>query len=84
LTNFTGADAVVTVTGGSNIAIMQVTSGHSSNKVITVTGAVSKYTEVTIRITWNSTNSGGVIAGDWSVSTGASNGPLPIPGLTCN
>src|SRR6187399_11120 len=40
LTNFTGADAEVTVTGGSNITKMQRTPGGSSNRVITVEGNI--------------------------------------------
>lgn len=85
LTNFTGADAVVTVTGGTNIVSTQKTPGGSSNRVITVTGSAAKCSEVTIRVTWNSTNTGGVITGDWSVSTNNLNiAPAPIAGLTCN
>jgi hypothetical protein len=85
LTNFTGADAVVTVTGGTNTTTTQTIPGKSSNRVITVEGGISKCSEITIRVTWNSTNTGGVITGDWSVSTNNLNvAPAPIPGLTCN
>lgn len=85
LTNFTGANANVTVTGGINTTSTQVTSGKSSNRVITVEGGISKCSEVTIRVTWNSTNTGGTITGDWSVSTNNLNvSPVPVPGLTCN
>lgn len=85
LTNFTGEDAVVTVTGGNNITTKQRTPGGSSNRVTTVEGSLSKCSEVKITVTWNSTNTGGIITGDWSVSTNNSNvAPVAIPGLTCN
>jgi hypothetical protein len=85
LTNFTGADATITVTGGNGVTKKQETPGKSSNRVITVEGGISKCSEVTIRITWNSTNTGGIITGDWSVSTNNLNvAPAPIAGLTCN
>ena len=85
LTNFTGADAVVTVTGGNGVTKTQRTPGRSSNRVITVEGGITKCSEVTIRVTWNSTNTGGIITGDWSVLTDNLNvAPNAIPGLTCN
>ena len=85
LTNFTGADAVVTVKGGTNITKTQRMPGGSSNRVITVEGGLSKCSELTIRVTWNSTNTGGTITGEWSVTTNTSNvAPVAIPGLTCN
>ena len=85
LTNFTGADAVVTVTGGNGVTKSQRTPGGSSNRVITVEGGISKCSEVTITITWNSTNTGGIITGDWSVknTTGVEIAPS-VAGLTCN
>ncbi len=84
LTNFTGADAEVIVTGGTNITKGQTTPGGSSNRVITVKGDISKCSEVTIRITWNSINSGGVITGGWSVkdSNGVEIAPS-VAGLEC-
>ncbi|MFV8269575.1 hypothetical protein ACNQGP_06495 [Flavobacterium sp. GT2N3] len=85
LTNFTGADAVVTVTGGTNIKTTQSTPGGSSNRIIKVEGGISKCSEIKIRVAWNSTNTGGTITGSWSVSTNNSNvAPAPILGLTCN
>jgi hypothetical protein len=66
LTNFTGADAIVTVTGGSTTD-SQWTVGGSSNRVIKVEGSVGECETITIHITWNSTNSGGVITGSWSL-----------------
>lgn len=82
LTNFTGSDAVVTVTGG-NLTVSQKTPGGSLNRVITVEGSVSACETVTIHITWNSTNPGGEITGSWSASgTGIS--VLNVAGLTCN
>jgi len=85
LTNFTGADAVVTVTGGSNITQWQGTPGGSSNRIIKVEGNIGECETITIHITWNSTNSGGVITGSWSVkdSNGIELAPA-VAGLTCN
>jgi len=85
LTNFTSSDALVTVTGGNNITTVQSTPGGSSNRIIKVEGGISKCSEVTIKITWNSTNSGGVITGNWSVK--GSNGveiASSVAGLECN
>jgi hypothetical protein len=67
LTNFTGADAVVTVFGGAEIVKSQWTPGNSSNRIINVKGELGECESVVITITWNSTNSGGVITGDWTV-----------------
>lgn len=83
LTNFTGADAVVTVTGGSNILPDQWTVGGSSNRVIKVEGDIAACETITIRITWNSTNSGDVITGSWSVSANGSEVAPAVAGLTC-
>jgi hypothetical protein len=83
LTNFTGADAVVTVTGGSNILQDQWTVGGSSNRVIKVEGDIAACETITIRITWNSTNSGGVITGSWSVSANGNEVAPAVAGLTC-
>ena len=83
LTNFTGADAEVTVTGG-NTTTSQWTPGGSSNRVIKVEGSVDACETITIRIRWNSTNSGGIITGSWSVKDG--NGiemAHEIEGLAC-
>ena len=85
LTNFTGADAVVTVTGGNGVTKTQRTPGGSSNRVITVEGGITKCSEVTIRVTWNSTNTGGIITGDWSVKNTNGEEIAPtITGLQCN
>lgn len=85
LTNFTGADAVVTVTGGNDITVAQWSPGGSSNRVIRVEGGIDECDEVVVHITWNSTNSGGIITGQWSVkdADGADIAP-PVAGLTCN
>lgn len=83
LTNFTGADAEVTITGG-NLTYSQSTPGGSSNRVIKVEGGVTACEEVVIRIKWNSSNSGGIITGDWSVKD--ANGvelASPVAGLQC-
>lgn len=83
LTNFTGADALVTVTGG-NLNISQWTPGGSSNRVIKVEGSVDSCEEITIHITWNSTNNGGIITGNWSVKDAQGNEVAPsIEGLEC-
>lgn len=82
LTNFTGSDAVVTITGG-NLTATQKTPGGSSNRVITVTGSVSACETIKINIKWDSTNSGGVITGDWSAS-GTGIAVDIISGLSCN
>ena len=83
LTNFTGADAIVTVTYG--LTHSQWTVGGSSNRVIKVEGNIGECETITIHITWNSTNSGGVITGSWSVkdSNGVEIAPA-VEGLTCN
>ena len=84
LTNFTGADAIVTVTGGSTTD-SQWTVGGSSNRVIKVEGSIGECETITIHITWNSTNSGGVITGSWSVKDGNGVELAPaVAGLTCN
>lgn len=83
LTNFTGADAVVSVSGG-NMNISQWTPGGSSNRVIKVEGSVGACETIRIRITWNSTNSGGVITGQWSVKdVNGVDVAAPLPGLSC-
>lgn len=66
LTNFTGSDAVVDVTGG-NLTVSQWTPGGSTNRIIKVEGSVDACEEIIINITWNSTNSDGIITGDWTV-----------------
>lgn len=84
LTNFTGADAVVTVSGG-NLVVSQWTPGNSTNRIIKVEGDVAACEEVMITIQWNSTNSGGIITGDWSVkgSDGSDIAPA-VAGLSCD
>lgn len=82
LTNFTGNDAVVTVTGG-NLTQSQETPGKgSSNRVITIVGSVKACETITINIKWNSSNSGGIITGSWSAS-GTGFSVDDIAGLEC-
>ena len=83
LTNFTGADAEVTIEGGS-LTSSQSTPGGSSNRVIKIEGNVNACEQVVIRIKWNSTNGGGIITGSWSVkdANGLDIAPA-IEGLTC-
>ena len=85
LTNFTGADAIVEVTGGTGITTSQWTPGGSTNRVIKIEGSIGECETITIKIKWNSTNSGGIITGDWSVKniSGVDIAP-PVAGLTCN
>jgi hypothetical protein len=84
LTNFTGADAEVTVTGGgSNITKSQWTVGGSSNRVIKVEGNIGACETITIHITWHSTNSGGIITGSWSVSGNGGEVAPAVEGLSC-
>jgi hypothetical protein len=83
LTNFTGDDAVVTVTHGSNITQWQGTQGGSSNRLIKVEGNIAACETIKICIKWNSTNSGGVITGSWSVKANGTDVAPQIAGLTC-
>ena len=84
LTNFTGENAEVIVTDATGMTTSQWTTGGSSNRVIRVVGGIDACETITIRIRWNSTNSGGVITGSWSVKDG--NGvdvATVVEGLTC-
>jgi len=85
LTNFTGADAIVEVTGGTGITTSQWTPGGSTNRVIKIEGSIAECETITIRIKWNSTNSGGIITGSWSVkdANGVDIAPA-VEGLTCD
>jgi len=84
LTNFTGGDAVVTITGG-NLTATQSTPGGSSNRIIRVEGSVTACEDITIRVTWNSSNGGTVITGSWSVVDENSVELAPsVAGLTCS
>jgi len=83
LTNFTGANAEVTITGG-NLTSSQSTPGGSTNRIIKIEGSVTACQEVEIRIRWNSSNTGGIITGQWSVKD--ANGvevASPVAGLQC-
>lgn len=84
LTNFTGEDAEVIISGG-NLTSSQWTPGGSSNRVIKIEGSVDACETITIRIRWNSTNSGGIITGSWSVkdANGVDIAPA-VDGLTCS
>lgn len=84
LTNFTGADAEVIVSD-PDLQISQWTPGGSTNRVIKVEGSVDACQTITIRIRWNSTNSGGIITGNWSVKDGSGvELATSVAGLTCN
>ena len=84
LTNFTGGSAEVTVDGGITTDD-QWTPGGSTNRVIKVEGSATACETITIRIKWSSTNSGGIITGNWSVKDGNGVELAPaVAGLTCN
>jgi hypothetical protein len=84
LTNFTGGSAEVTVDGGITTDD-QWTPGGSTNRVIKVEGSVTACETITIRIKWSSTNSSGIITGNWSVKdqNGVEIAPA-VEGLTCS
>jgi hypothetical protein len=75
---------IVTVNHGSNITQWQGTPGGSSNRIIKVEGDIAACETITIRITWNSTNSGGIITGSWSVKANSVDVAPEVAGLTCN
>ena len=77
LTNGTLEDAVITVEG-ADLDISQKTPGNSSNRVIKLEGSVVACVPVVITITWNSSNQGDVITGEWSATGG-----LEVDGLEC-
>ncbi|HLF52664.1 hypothetical protein [Flavobacterium sp.] len=84
LTNFTGQDAIITVLGG-NLTASQSTPGGSSNRIIKVEGSATACEPVTIHVTWNSSNSGGIITGNWSVKNSNGDEVAPsVAGLECN
>jgi len=84
LTNFTGDNAIVTVTGG-NFAVSQSTPGGSSNRIIKIEGSSKACEMITINIKWNSTNTGGIITGDWSIKGAEGIAIAPsIAGLECH
>jgi hypothetical protein len=83
LTNWTGDDAVVTVTPSTGYTVNQWTPGGSSNRVISVEGPAS-CTPLVINVKWNSTNSGGEITGQWTVKDASGvNVAAPVAGLYC-
>lgn len=91
LTNFTGADAVVTLYDAdenvltTGFTVSQETPGRSSNRVITVEGtSLGECGSIRVNITWGSSNSGGVITGSWSVKDADGIEYAPeVPGLSC-
>lgn len=84
LTNFTGANAAVSIEGGT-LTDTQRTPGGSSNRVITIEGSVKACEKVTIRIKWNSANGGDIITGNWSVKNESGVELAPqVSGLVCN
>ena len=90
LTNFTGANAVVTLYNAagqvisSGYDVNQWTPGGSSNRIISVEGALGSCSSIRVNITWGSTKSGGVITGEWSVADAAGVEYAPeVAGLEC-
>lgn len=83
LTNFTGENAVIEVSGG-DLSVSQWTPGGSSNRVIRLEGSVDACETVTIRILWNSSNGDEIITGSWSVKDAEGIEIAPeIEGLIC-
>ena len=73
LTNFTVADAtIILYDADDNVisdgyTVTQVIQGQNSNRRITVEGDLGSCGSIRVNIKWDSTNSGSVITGDWSV-----------------
>jgi hypothetical protein len=90
LTNFTVADAVVTIFDGTDdvtidYTIVQNTPGFSSNRVISVEGALGTCSSIRVNITWGSTNSDGIITGEWTVVDANGDELAPaVADLSCN
>lgn len=81
--NSTSGDGWLTGTV-DGYTIGQRTPGGSSNRNIRVEGSLGTCTGVIVRIVWTSTNSGGIITGDWSVKDAGGVDLAPsIDGLTC-
>jgi hypothetical protein len=70
LTNFTGADANVTVTGAS-LSVSQSPGAGSTSRNIKLEGAVTACQEVTITVSWYTSNTATMVTGDWSVKNAA-------------
>ena len=85
LTNFTGDNAVISVTGGINLSIVQSIPGSSSNRRITLEGEIRECETITLNIKWTSTNSDPIITGNWSVKDADGLELAPeVAGLTCD
>lgn len=80
LTNGVDGDPVVTV-AGADLDVEIKTPGHSSNRIISLTGSAVACDTITVTIMWTSTNNGQVITGDWSASGGGLN--LEVAELEC-
>ncbi len=81
--NTTSGDGWLTGTV-DGYTVGQRTPGGSSNRNIRVEGNLGSCTGVVVRIVWNSTNSGGVITGDWSVKDAGGIELAPeLAGLIC-
>jgi len=80
LTNGVQGDPVVTVTGADLDVEIKI-PGHSTNRLITLTGDAVACDTITITIMWTSTNTGQVITGDWSASGGDDD--LEVAELEC-
>lgn len=81
--NSTSTDGWATGTVGG-FTVGQRTPGGSSNRNIRVEGGLGTCEDIEVKIVWNSSNSGGVITGEWSVkdANGVELAP-EVAGLTC-
>ncbi|RTY94937.1 hypothetical protein [Flavobacterium sp. GT3R68] len=84
LIDFTGPNALITILGG-NLASTQSISGPISNRIIKIKGSLRACETAIIHVSWNATNYGGPITGNWSVR-GTNQGDIApvITGLRCH
>ena len=80
-----GASTWITGYTANGYEVGQRTPGGSSNRNIRVIGGVGTCSAVTVKIIWNTDNTGSTITGDWSVKdiNGVELAP-EVPGLECN
>lgn len=84
LTNFVLGEPTV-FCNPSNLICKIVKPGKSSNRIITVEGALETCTFATINIFWKSSNQGSNITGNWTVKDSNGNDLAPeIAPLLCN
>jgi len=66
LIDFVGDGATITV-GGADLSVTQTTVAANSVNHIKIEGAVLECTEITITITWTSSNHDDNVSSDWTV-----------------